>query len=126
VTNKVRKSKRKGVKKPNQKNWLGDLVLLRNDPELVDEVMPHAMGGNINAQYALGLIFAEARGTDEDLVKSFAWLSIAATEGDSDAESLRYIVGERMTCSQLDESLVLVEKLSIQLAAQQHEKIVFN
>lgn len=122
----MRKIKRKGVKKPNQKNWLGDLVLLRNDPELVDEVMPHAMGGNLNAQYALGLIFAEARGTDEDLVKSFAWLSIAATEGDSDAESLRYIVGERMTCSQLDESLVLVEKLSKQLAAQQHEKIVFN
>jgi len=123
---KVRKNKRNRVKESNQENWLGELVLLRNDPELVDEVIPHAMAGNLDAQYALGLIFAEARGTDEDLVKSFAWLSIAATEGDPDAQSLRFIVGERMTPAQLDDSLMLVEKLSKQLAAQHQGKILFS
>jgi len=123
---KLRKNKGNRLTKPNQDNWLGDLVLLRNDPELVDDVMPHAMAGNLDAQYALGLIFAEARGTDEDLVKSFAWLSIATTEGDPDAESLRYIISERMTPGQLEDSLALVEKLSKQLAEQQQDKILLN
>jgi len=127
MSNDTRKSKRNINKNAKSQNdLLKELVLLRNDPELIDEMMPHAMSGSLDAQYALGLIFAEGRGTDEDLVKSFAWLSIAVTEGDQDAESLRYIVGERMSSSQFDESLLLIEKLTQQLATKQDEKIVIN
>ena len=80
---------------------LQELVLFQHDPKLVDEIALYAYAGDLHAQYALGLVYAEGRGIDEDLVKSFAWLSVAVTEGDSDAQSLRYIVSERMNDAQL-------------------------
>jgi len=92
---------------------LQELVLFQHDPQLIDEIKIHAYAGNPHAQYGLGLIYAEGRGVDEDLVKSFAWLSVAIREGDQDAESLRYIVAERMNDVQLaevDAMILLITK----------------
>jgi len=90
------------MRKPNrnkttEQKFLQDLVLLRNDPELLLEVIPFAEDGNINAQYALGLIYAEGRGTNIDMVKSYVWLSRAIKQGDSDAQELRNIIIEQMS-----------------------------
>ena len=109
MENKVPKQRKKKTGK--EKDFLRDVVLLRNDPELVNEIRDFAIQGDVNAQYALGLVYAEGRGTEEDLVKSFAWLSLCIIQGDNDAEALRYIVGERMNDEQYTASLSLVEEL---------------
>lgn len=74
-------------------DFLTDLVLLRNDPEIIENVENQAMKGNPHAQYAMGLIYAEGRGVKIDLSLSFAWLTLAVMQGDRDAETLRNIVG---------------------------------
>lgn len=78
---------------PHETDFLTDLVLLRNDPEVVEQVETHALKGNPHAQYALGLIYAEGRGVRVDLSASWAWLTLAVMQGDRDAETLRNIVG---------------------------------
>lgn len=77
--------------------FLADLVLLRNDPELFNKVLPLAKSGNPHAQYALGLIYAEGRGTDADIVQAYIWLSHAVSKGDKEANLLRNIVVDKMT-----------------------------
>lgn len=86
---------------PARKYFLQDLILLRNDPDLLPEVMALAEEGDINAQYALGLIYAEGRGTAVDLVQSYVWLSRAITLGDTDAQQLRNVVIEQMSESDM-------------------------
>ncbi len=77
------------------------LVLLRNDPQLARDARVLALAGDADAQYALGLIYAEARGVEEDLVEACAWLTLATLRGDRDAQELQWIVSERMTPQQL-------------------------
>ena len=109
--------KRKTIVMRSVDELLQDLVLFQHDPKLVDEIALHAYAGDLHAQYALGLIYAEGRGIDEDLVKSFAWLSVAVHEGDTDAESLRYIVSERMN----DEQLAQVDEVILQITKKINE-----
>jgi uncharacterized protein len=82
----------------SQKNdFLKDLILWRNDPELAERVLQEARRGNVDAQYAMGLIFAEGRGVPLDLVRAYAWLTVAVLRGDRDAVTLRNIVGSQMS-----------------------------
>jgi len=76
---------------------LSQLSLFRNDPEGAAEVLEHALQGNMDAQFAAGLIYAEGRGVPQDRVQSFYWLSKAVGQGDADAERLRAIVGMQMS-----------------------------
>jgi TPR repeat protein len=78
-------------------SYLKDLILLRNDPSKVPAVMEAALRGEVDAQYALGLIYAEGRGVPLDLAQAHYWLSQAIAQGDRDAELLRNIVGSQMT-----------------------------
>ena len=76
---------------------LSRLSLFRNDPQSAAEVLEHALAGNMDAQFAAGLIYAEGRGVPLDRVQSFYWLSKAVAQGDADAERLRMIVGSQMS-----------------------------
>jgi TPR repeat protein len=78
-------------------SYLKHLILLRNDPSKVPIVRAAALRGEMDAQYAMGLIYAEGRGVPEDLAQAHYWLSLAIDQGDRDAELLRNIVGSRMT-----------------------------
>ena len=78
-------------------NYLKDLVLLRNDPSIVPVILEAAQNGEVDAQYALGLIYAEGRGVAIDLAQAHYWLTLAVEQGDCDAELLRNIVGCQMT-----------------------------
>ncbi len=80
-----------------QNNFLKDLVLLRNDPQLAERILHEARTGNVDVQYAMGLICAEGRGVPIDLVKAYAWLTVAVLQGDRDAVILRNIVGSQLT-----------------------------
>lgn len=78
-------------------SYLKDLILLRNDPAKVARVREAAERGEMDAQYALGLIYAEGRGVEIDLARAHFWLSLAIAQGDTDADLLRNIIGSRMS-----------------------------
>lgn len=80
---------------------LAELVTWNHDPELVDSLREYADQGNMDAQYALGLVYAEGRGVEQDEVLSYRWLSLAAAQGDQDALTLRHVVSESMTAEQI-------------------------
>lgn len=77
--------------------YLRKLQLLTNDKQLAEDIRPFAEKGMVDAQYAMGLIYAEGRGVPEDLARSHYWLSLAVDQGDKDADLLRNIVGSKMT-----------------------------
>ncbi|WP_455202149.1 hypothetical protein [Kaarinaea lacus] len=45
----------------NSNQYLAELALYRNDPEFARAIEENALQGDKNAQYALGLIYAEGR-----------------------------------------------------------------
>ncbi|MGB1109784.1 MAG: sel1 repeat family protein [Gammaproteobacteria bacterium] len=85
--------------------YLSQLQLLRNDPAVPENIRPYAEKGNVNAQYAMGLIYAEGRGLPIDLARSHYWLSLAVAQGDTDADMLRNIVGCQMSEDEYQASL---------------------
>jgi uncharacterized protein len=87
--------------------YLKDLILLRNDSSKVAPIREAAQRGEVDAQYALGLIYAEGRGVPVDLAQAHFWLSLAIDQGDRDAERLREVVGCQMT----DEEYAAAQRL---------------
>jgi len=87
---------------------LTGLGLLRNDPELAARLIAAAEQGDMDAQYAAGLIYAEGRGVQPDPAQAYFWLTQAMEQGDSDAELLRQHVGAQMTDEQFAEGRRLV------------------
>ena len=84
--------------------FLLDLVLLRYDPEGAAQVRERALAGQVDAQYAMGLICAEGRGVAESCVESYAWLTLAIAQGDADARVLRDVVVFRMSDHEITEA----------------------
>lgn len=87
------------VKQEN--DFLSELVLWRNDPAHAELVREKAETGNVHAQYALGLMYAEGRGLKQDEVQAYVWLSRAAQQGDQDAVTLRYVLLSQMEAGQI-------------------------
>lgn len=85
-------------------DFLADLVLWQNNPDLAERISELAYQGNRDAQYALGLIYAEGRGIEEDPVQAYYWLSKAMEQGDKDAETLRHIVQQSMSFEQIQQA----------------------
>lgn len=84
---------------------LSRLILLRHDPELVEELRTEAMKGDTDAQYGLGLVYAEGRGVDQDAVEAYAWLSVAMLQGDPEAEMLRDVVMQSLNPAHIREAI---------------------
>ncbi len=82
-------------------DFLSRLVLWRNDPGLVDEILPHALTGNASAQYAMGLIYAEGRGVTQDNTQAYLWLTRALNNGDEDAGLLRSVLMHNMSLDEI-------------------------
>ena len=82
-------------------DFLTGLILWRNDPDYAEEVREKAETGNIHAQYALGLMYAEGRGVKQDEIKAYLWLSRAADQGDQDAVTLRHVLLNQMDSEQI-------------------------
>jgi TPR repeat protein len=75
---------------------LSSLSLLRNDPEAAARLIAEAESGDVDAQYGAGLVYAEGRGVEPDLVQAYFWLTQAMAQGDADAEMLRRYVAAQM------------------------------
>lgn len=86
------------------------LTLLRNDPRAAARLLVEAEQGDVDAMYAMGLIYAEGRGFPQDECQSFMWLTMAADQGDKDALVLRNTVAFQMSSEQFDEAQRLIEE----------------
>lgn len=96
---------------------LRGLNLLRNDPELAARLIAEAEQGDMDAQYAAGLVYAEGRGVEPDLMQAYFWLSRAVEQGDADAEKLRRYVAAQMSDGQFAEArrlLQLIRQVELQ------------
>ncbi len=85
-------------------DFLTELTLLRNDPELIDKVRPQAEIGNPHAQYAMGLIYAEGRGVKVNKRLAYIWLSRAIAQGDLDASLLRDMLLNDMSAQEVEQA----------------------
>jgi TPR repeat protein len=95
---------------------LTGLNLLRNDPEVAARLIAAAEEGDMDAQYAAGLVYAEGRGVEPDLVQSYFWLTLAVEQGDADAEKLRRYVASQMSEAEFSDARRLV-RLAGQMTA---------
>ena len=82
-------------------DFLSKLALWNNDPEHAEEVREKAEAGHVDAQYALGLMYAEGRGLKQDEIQAYVWLSRAVEQGDQDAATLRYVLLSQMEPGQI-------------------------
>lgn len=73
------------------------MSLLRNDPDDARRLYEQARTGNVDAQYALGLSYAEGRGVAIDAARAYFWLSQACAQDDAEAQVLRNIVARDMS-----------------------------
>lgn len=89
---------------------LSTLTLLRNDPESAHELLQQAEKGDVDAQYAAGLIYAEGRGVKPDPALSYFWLTLACEQGDADADTLRMVVAADMTDDEYQKATALLDK----------------
>ncbi len=63
-----------------------------------------AESGNRSAQFHLGALYFEGRGTDVDFTQSYFWLRVSAYQGDRRASSLLKKVAENLTRDQINTS----------------------
>ena len=91
-------------------DFLSKLVLWNNDPEHVEQVREKAEAGNVDAQYALGLMYAEGRGIKQDEIQAYIWLCRAVEQGDQDAATLRYVLLSQMEPRQIAAAVRQVEQ----------------
>ncbi len=87
---------------------LSGLNLMRNDPDLAARLIAAAEQGDMDAQYATGLVYAEGRGVPQDAVQSYYWLTRAVEQGDRDAEKLRIYVAAGMSEGEFEQARRLV------------------
>ena len=63
-----------------------------------------AENGNSRAQFHLGALYFEGRGTSKDFAQSYFWLRVSAYQGHKRAPSLLATVAEELTSSQISAS----------------------
>ena len=83
-------------------DFLAELALWQNNPEHVARIGEQALQGNMDAQYALGLCYAEGRGVEEDHIEAYYWLSLAIKQGDRDAKLLRQVLQQSMSLKKIN------------------------
>ena len=77
-----------------------------------------AKQGHIKAQYYLGELLANGQGVDEDYVRSYAWMFLAKSANDEQAEKNIKILEREMSKEQLAEAKILVTELQKQISNQ--------
>lgn len=73
-------------------NYLNKLTGINDHWKLAKFIEDHAYMGEPNAQYALGLMYAEGRGVVQNPTLAYAWLTVAMFHGDWAARDLRILV----------------------------------
>ena len=67
--------------------------------------------GNASAQYNLGLMYDTGEGVLENYVKAYAWLNLAAAQGDKGAVEFKDCLRSKMTAEQVAEDQKLCRRI---------------
>ncbi len=65
---------------------------------------PLAEQGNAKAQHLIGLMYQKGEGVARNSVRAFAWFSMAAAHGDSEARAKLRAVSKTMTAAELSQA----------------------
>jgi TPR repeat protein len=82
----------------------------KNDKESMFWLQQAAVHGSPQAQSNLGVAFNLGRNLPQDIVKAYAWCSIAAASGDSVAVTNRDVAARKMTTKQLEHAKMLIQE----------------
>lgn len=73
------------------------------------EFLQAAQQGNIHAQGKLGGLYLYGAGVAKDYIQAYAWLDLAAGQGDTAAAKFRDAVADQLSITQMREAAVLAE-----------------
>ena len=76
----------------------------RTTAEAVRLYRKAAEQGLVEAQYNLGVMYAEGQGVRQDFVQAHMWFDLAAASGDLSARKNSEIIAAKMTPSQIAEA----------------------
>ena len=70
---------------------------------------PLAAKGNAKAQHLIGVMYHKGQGVARSSVRAFAWFSLAAAHGDSDARAKLAEVSKAMTSDELAQARAMAQ-----------------
>lgn len=70
---------------------------------------PLAAKGNAKAQHLIGVMYHKGEGVARSSVRAFAWFSLAAAHGDSDAKAKLAEVSKAMTSDELSQGRAMAQ-----------------
>jgi TPR repeat protein len=91
-------------------------------PRAYTAFLQAAQKGDVYAQGKLGGLYLYGVGVEKDYIQAYAWLSLAARQGDTSAEKFRDAVADQLTIPQLREAAVLAEDYYDQYVLRQQEQ----
>ena len=65
----------------------------------------------VEAQFLLGVMYADGEGVPEDDVQAYAWINLAAAQGNENAISIKPKLAKRMKPCQIDQAQQLSKEL---------------
>ena len=71
---------------------------------------PLAEKGHMEAQYNLGVMYADGAGVPRDDAAAHMWFTLAAAQGFEDAQKAREILVRRMTHGQIEEARLMTRE----------------
>ena len=77
----------------------------------IDQLRQAAEQGDASAQYNLGVMYANGEGVPEDYVKAYAWINLAAAQGQKDVVKSKDRLRPKMTSAQVAKAQELAGEL---------------
>jgi TPR repeat protein len=74
-----------------------------------------ALQGDRSAQYYLGVVTAQGKGTPKDMIESFAWIEIAAERGEPDADAVLQSVKAKLGDAEIEKAVARTAELKAKL-----------
>jgi len=81
-----------------------------------------AYQGNAEAQYNLGVIYANGRGVPQDYVVAHMWFNLAASRGDQEAAEMRDSIEKSMSAVQVAEAQKMAREWKPQQRPPQQQR----
>lgn len=82
---------------------------LGSGADALSNVLEVALSGDVDAQFAVGLIYCEGRGVEVDMVQAFFWLTRAIDRGSEEAAMLRQLINAEMSDEEYDQAIRLIQ-----------------
>ena len=87
----------------------------------VEEIRKKADQGLAGAQFNLGLMYDNGEGVPEDYVKAYAWINLAAAQGQKIAVESKDLLRQKMTTEQVAEAQKLAGELFKRIESSKSE-----